>query len=107
MFKINDRVYCDYYKQSGTVISTDNGNSTFHIQVHFDNGTRDTYTRDGRINISGKPSLRIFKTSITTDQYSITSIGYIAQLITLADGTRIYHPASGQPFQLTTKESLC
>ena len=106
MFQINDRVYCDYYKQVGTVISTDNGNNTFHIQVYFDNGTRDTYTKDGRINISDRPSLCIFNPSVTTDQYSIISIRYIAQLITLADGTRIYHPASGQPFQLTTKETL-
>lgn len=106
MFKVDDKVYCDYYKQAGTVTSINSENTTYPIQVHFDNGTRDTYTKDGRMNTGSKPSLRIFNPSITTDQYSVISIEHLANLVTLPDGTRIYHPASGQPFQLTTKETL-
>lgn len=106
MFKVNSRVYCDYYKLAGTVTSINSGNNTYPIQVYFDNGPSDIYTKDGRMNTGGKLSLRIFNPSITTDQYSIISIEHLANLVTLADGTRIYHPASGQPFQLTTKETL-
>lgn len=106
MFKVNSRVYCDYYKQTGTVASTNSGSNNYPIQVQFNNGTTDIYTKDGRMNTDGKPSLRILNPSIITDQYSIISIEQLANLVTLADGTRIYHPVSGQPFQLTTKETL-
>lgn len=106
MFKVDDKVYCDYYNQVGTVTSINSGNNTYPIQVYFDNGPSDTYTKDGRMNTGSKPSLRIFNPLITTDQYSIISIEHLANLVTLPDGTRIYHPASGQPFQLTTKETL-
>ena len=107
MFKVNSRVYCDYYKLAGTVTSLNSGRNNYPIRVHFDNGTTDIYTKDGKMNTGGKPSLRIFNPSITTDQYSIISIEHLANLVTLPDGTRIYHPTLGQPFQLTTKESLC
>lgn len=107
MFQVNSRVYCDYYKQAGTVTSLNSGSNNYPIRVQFNNGTTDSYTKDGRMSIDGKSSLRIFNPSITTDQYSVISIEHLAQLVTLLDGTRIYHPASGQPFQLTTKESLC
>ena len=107
MFQVNDRVYCDHYNQAGTVTSLNSGSSTYPIRVQFNNGTTDIYTKDGRMNTGSKPSLRIFNPSVTTDQYSIILIEQLAQLVTLPDGTRIYHPASGQPFQLTTKESLC
>ena len=106
MFKVNSRVYCDYYKLTGTVTSLNSGSSNYPIRVQFDNRTTDIYTKDGRMSTDGKPSLRIFNSSITTDQYSIISIEHLANLVTLPDGTRIYHPASGQPFQLTTKETL-
>lgn len=106
MFKVGDKVYCDYYKQAGTVASVNSGSNTYPIQVHFDNGTRHTYTKDGGMSTGSKPYLRIFNPSITTAQYSIISIEHLANLVTLPDGTRIYHPASGQPFQLTTKETL-
>ena len=107
MFKVDDKVYCDYYKLAGIVTSLNSGSNNYPIRVQFNNGTKDTYTKDGRMSADGKPSLRIFNLSITTDQYSIISIKHLAQLVTLPDGTRIYHPTSGQPFQLTTKESLC
>ena len=106
MFKVGDRVYCDYYKLAGIVTSLNSGSANYPIRVQFNNGTGDIYTKDGRMNTDGKPSLHIFNPLITTDQYSIISIEHLAQLVTLADGTRIYHPASGQPFQLTTKETL-
>lgn len=106
MFKVDSRVYCDYYKLAGTVTSLNSGSNNYPIQVRFNNGTTDIYTKDGRMSTDSKPSLRIFNPSVTTDQYSIISIEHLAQLVTLADGTRIYHPASGQPFQLTTKETL-
>lgn len=106
MFKVDDKVYCDYYNQAGTVTSINSGSNTYPIRVQFNNGTGDIYTKDGRMSIDGKPSLRIFNPLITTDQYSVISIEHLAQLVTLPDGTRIYHPASGQPFQLTTKETL-
>ena len=106
MFKVDNKVYCDYYKQTGTVTSINSGSNNYPIQVHFDNGTSDTYTKDGRMSTSSKPSLHIFNPSVTTDQYSIIAIEHLANLVTLTDGTRIYHPASGQPFQLTTKETL-
>ena len=109
MFKVNSRVYCDYYKLTGTVTSLNSGNSNYPIQVQFNNEPADIYaiyTKDGRMSTDGKPSLRIFNPSITTDQYSIISIEHLANLVTLPDGTRIYHPDSGQPFQLTTKETL-
>lgn len=106
MFQVNDKVYCDYYKQSGTIVSLNSGSNNYPIQVRFDNGTKDTYTTTGSVQVNSKPTLRIFNPSITTDQYSIIAIEHLAQLVTLADGTRIYHPASGQPFQLTTKETL-
>lgn len=107
MFKVNSRVYCDYYNQAGTVTSINSGSNNYPIQIHFDDGISDTYTKDSRMDTGSKPSLRIFNPLITTDQYSIISIEHLANLVTLPDGTRIYHPVSGQPFQLTTKESLC
>ena len=106
MFKVGDKVYCDYCEQRGVVVSVSNRSANYPIEVHFDNETRDTYTEDGRPSLGTTPSLRIFNLSITTDQYSIISIEHLANLVTLPDGTRIYHPASGQPFQLTTKEIL-
>lgn len=106
MFKVDDKVYCDYYKLAGTVTSLNSGRNTYPIRVQFNNGTTDIYTKDGRMSTDGKPFLRIFNPSITTDQYSIISIEHLANLVTLPDGTRIYHPTSGQPFQLTTKETL-
>lgn len=107
MFKVGDKVYCDYYNQAGTVTSINSGNSTYPIQVHFDNRTKDTYTTTGSVQVNSKPTLRIAHPSVATDQYSVIKIERLASLITLSDGTRIYHPDSGQPFQLTTKESLC
>ena len=104
MFQVNSRVYCDYYKLAGTVTSLNSGSNNYPIRVQFSNGTTDIYTKDGRRSTDSKPSLRI--PSVTTDQYSIISIEHLAKLVTLPDGTRIYHPASGQPFQLTTKETL-
>lgn len=56
--------------------------------------------------VSSKPTLRIVHPPVATDQYSVIKIERLASLITLSDGTRIYHPDSGQPFQLTTKETL-
>ena len=106
MFRVGDKVYCDNHKQAGTITSLNSGSSTYPIQVHFNNRTADTYTKDGRVEANNKPSLRITHPSATTNQYSIISIEQLAQLVTLPDGTRIYHPASGQPFQLTTKETL-
>ena len=106
MFQVGDKVYCEYHKQTGVVTSINSGSSTYPIQVHFNNRTRDSYTKDGSVNANRKPSLCIHNLSIITDQYSIISIEQLAQLVTLPDGTRIYHPASGRPFQLTTKESL-
>lgn len=106
MFQVGDKVYCEYYKQAGTVISTNNASNNYPIRVQFDNNFTDIYTKDGKMNTVGKPTLRIFNQSITTDQYSIISIEHLANLVTLPDGTRIYHPTSGQPFQLTTKETL-
>ena len=106
MFQVGDKVYCNYYKQAGTIASLNSGNSTYPIQVHFNNKTSDTYTKDGRVSANSKPTLCIHNPSIITDQYSIISIEQLAQLVTLPDGTRIYHPDSGQPFQLTSKETL-
>lgn len=106
MFKVGYKVYCDYYTLEGIVTSVNSGSNNYPIRVQFNNGTTDIYTKDGKMNTDSKPSLRIFNPSITTDQYSIISIEQLAKLVTLPDGTRIYHPASGQPFQLTTKETL-
>ena len=106
MFQVGDKVYCDYYKQSGTIASLNGGSNNYPIQVRFDNGTKDTYTTTGSVQVSSKPTLRIFNPSITIDQYSVIKIERLASLITLSDGTRIYHPDSGQPFQLTSKETL-
>lgn len=106
MFQVGDKVYCDYYKQSGTITSLNSGSGNYPIQVRFDNGTKDTYTTTGSVQINSKPTLRIAHPSVATDQYSIILIEHLANLVTLPDGTRIYHPTSGQPFQLTTKETL-
>ena len=106
MFRVGDKVYCNYYKQAGTIVSLNSGNSTYPIQVHFNNETEDTYTKDGRVSANSKPTLCIHNPSVATDQYSVIKIERLASLITLSDGTRIYHPDSGQPFQLTTKETL-
>jgi len=106
MFRAGDKVYCDYYKQSGTIVSLNSGSSNYPIQVLFDNGTKDTYTTTGSVQVNSKPTLRIAHSSVATDQYSVIKIERLASLITLSDGTRIYHPDSGQPFQLTTKETL-
>lgn len=106
MFQVNDKIYCDYYKQAGTVTSINSGNNDYPIRVQFNNGAKEIYTKNGKVSMNSKQSLHIFNPSITTDQYSIISIEHLAKLVTLPDGTRIYHPASGQPFQLTTKETL-
>lgn len=106
MFQVGDKVYCDYYKQAGTVTSTNGGSNNYPIRVQFDNNFTDIYTKDGKMNTVGKPTLRIAHPSVATDQYSVIKIEHLANLVTLSDGTRIYHPTSGQPFQLTTKETL-
>ena len=106
MFKVNSIVYCDYYKLAGTVTSLNSGSANYPIQVRFDNGTTDNYTTTGSVQVNSKPTLRIAHPSVATDQYSVIKIERLASLITLSDGTRIYHPDSGQPFQLTSKETL-
>lgn len=103
MFQVSDRVYCEYYNKIGTVVSTNSGSNNYPIRVQFDDNSTNTYTRTGAASIDGRPWLKIHNTS---DQYTITQIEHLARLVTLPDGTRIYHPASGQPFQLTTKETL-
>lgn len=103
MFQVGDRVYCEYYNKTGTVISTNNKSNNYPIRVQFDDNSTDIYAKTGAVNTTGRPCLKIHNTS---DQYTITRVEQLAQLVTLPDGTRIYHPASGQPFQLTTKESL-
>ena len=57
MFKVNSRVYCEYYKQTGTVTSTNSGSNSYPIRVQFDNNSTDTYTRTGALDTASRPCL--------------------------------------------------
>ena len=100
MFRVGDEVIDTTGRGEGTIISIKNSDS---FPIHTSFGA--TYKTDGRYQGSDTyPSLK--KRESLHSGTTIERIPGIANLITLPDGTRIYHPDSGQPFQLTSKETL-
>ena len=95
MFKPGDRVMCE---DKGPYILERNNSSDYPLVI---NGI-DSFTLDGRQTMTGPVKL----TLIENENVKTYRLG---QVQTLDDGTQIYHPTNGQPFQLipNTKALLC
>lgn len=99
MFKVGDRVVDIWGRGEGTVTSI-RAEVNYPIETSFG----ETYTTTGKHKQSDNlPSLK--HVGAPTD-HSTERITGLATIITLSDGTRIYHPDQGQPFILPTRTLL-
>lgn len=102
MFSVGDLVIDITGRGEGTVTYIETG-SMFGIQTSF--GC--TYTETGYYSLTDSaPSLKPYKDSAECKCTTIESVAGIATIVTLSDGTRIYHPHQGQPFILPTTQIL-
>lgn len=97
IFKPGDIVSID---GSGSYVVQDNSRNSNSFSLVVEGNS---YTLDGRRTIDGSVRLAL----ILPPSVSVYHLGKVQ---TLDDGTQIYHPNDGQPFQLiptTTKALLC
>ena len=90
-FEVGNKVYCNYHESTGTIIDIKYP-EMYPICVTFEDGTTDTYTKQGRRLNSGPFCLEIIekaefkKESKFLDFENIEGLG---KVFTLSCGTRI------------------
>ena len=87
-FKTEDKVYCTHYKTTGTITDI-KPNEEYPIYVTFEDGTTDTYTKQGKRLKSGPFCLEIIEFKKESEFLNFENIEGLGKVFTLSCGTRI------------------
>ena len=90
-FEIGDKVYCSYNEATGTITDIKHAEE-YPIYVTFENGTTDTYTKQGKLLQSGTYYLEIAERVTSKKEPSSLTLEYVeglGKVFTLSCGTRI------------------
>ena len=83
-FEVGNKVYCNYHESTGTIIDIKYP-EMYPICVTFEDGTTDTYTKQGRRLESGNIYLKIVK----PESLTLEHVEGLGKVFTLSCGTRI------------------
>ena len=83
-FEVGNKVYCSYHEATGTITDI-KPNETYPMYVTLEDGTTDTYTKQGRRLESGNEYLEIKEPGSLT----LENVEGLGKVFTLSCGTRI------------------
>ena len=83
-FEIGNKVYCSYNEATGTITDIKHADA-YPIYVTFEDGTTDTYTKQGRRLESGNEYLEIKE----SEPLNFEHVEELGKVFTLSCGTRI------------------
>ena len=83
-FEIGNKVYCSYHEATGTITGI-KPTEEYPLHVAFEDGTTDTYTKQGKRLKSGPFCLKIIEPGSLTLEH----VEGLGKVFTLSCGTRI------------------
>ena len=87
-FEVGNKVYCNYHKSTGTIKDI-RPIGTYPILVTFEDGTTDTYTKQGKLLESGNGYLEIVERVTSNGSLTLENVEGLGKVFTLSCGTRI------------------
>ena len=85
-FEIGNKIYCRYHEAIGTITDIKHI-ETYPIYVTFEDGTTDTYTKQGRRLESGNIYLKLIEKE--PESLTLEHVEGLGKVFTLSCGTRI------------------
>ena len=90
-FEVGNKVYCRHHEATGTVTGI-KPNETYPIYITFENGTTDTYTKQGKRLKTGSSYLELVENVTFKKESEPLNFEYVeglGKVFTLSCGTRI------------------
>ena len=90
-FEIGNKIYCSYHEATGTIKDI-RPIGTYPILITFEDGTTDTYTKQGKRLKSGPFCLKIIEKAKFKKESEFLDLEYVeglGKVFTLSCGTRI------------------
>ena len=85
-FEVGNKVYCNYHKSTGTIKDI-KPIGTYPILITFEDGTTDTYTKQGKRLKSGPFCLGIIEKE--PESLTLEHVEGLGKVFTLSCGTRV------------------
>ena len=91
-FEVGNKIYCNYHEATGTITDI-KPNETYPLYVTFEDGTTDTYTKQGRrLNYGDICFLEVAEMVTSKKEHNSLTLEHVeglGKVFTLSCGTRI------------------